>query len=64
MMSMKISSIMNTAGFTERATVTGVSGDAVMEDLLLFGSFRRNAVKAFAEESVSGGKPMPRLSLF
>lgn len=55
---------MNTAGFTERATVTGVSGDALMEDLLLFGSFRRNAVKAFAEESVSGGKPMPRLSLF
>lgn len=38
-MSMKISSIMNTAGFIERGTVTGVSGDALMEDLLLFGSF-------------------------
>lgn len=39
MMAMKISLIMNTAGFTERGTVTGVSGDALIEDLLHFGGF-------------------------
>lgn len=38
MTSMKISSIMNTVGFTERATVTGVPGGALMEDLSLSGS--------------------------
>lgn len=34
-MSMKTSSIMNTAGFTQRGGVTGVSVEAVMEDLLI-----------------------------
>lgn len=39
MMAMKISSIMNAAGFRERGTVTGGSGEALMEDLLLFSGF-------------------------
>lgn len=64
MMATKISSIMN-AGFTERGTVTGVPGDALMEDLPLFGlSFEGTQLKAFAEESVSGVKPLSQLCFF
>lgn len=65
MMFMKISSIMNKAGFTERGTVTGVFGRCShgrppsLWQLLEC----RNAVEAFAEELVSGEKPMPQVLL-